>query len=197
MSERTTATVDIPVTAGERIAKSYGYDQVVIVARKVGAGGREHVTTYGIDKVHCDVAARMGNFFKHKLMGWPAPEGHARDELQSLLDALLRMMSSQPCSPSRCRALPRRIQRLDLLRRRPSALLDLPAQRVDEAALPIGEALLALLAVVKLRHVLVGPSRHRGHSQGLLCGQPPPSSSVPHSQHCHSRGGSGPSSGSV
>lgn len=63
----------IPIAAGERIALNYGYDQVVIVARKVGDGGGEHVTTYGRDKAHCDVAARMGDFFKHKLMGWPAP----------------------------------------------------------------------------------------------------------------------------
>lgn len=66
-------TIDIPIAAGKRIADEYGYDQVVIVARKVGDGGREHVTTYGIDQAHCAVAARMGNFFKHKLMGWPAP----------------------------------------------------------------------------------------------------------------------------
>lgn len=60
----------IPVCAGQRIAEEFGYDQVVIVARKVGVC--EHVTTYGVDKAHCAVAARMGNFFKHKLMGWPA-----------------------------------------------------------------------------------------------------------------------------
>ena len=66
-------TVDIPISAAKRIADEFGYDQVVIVARKVG--GREHVTTYGSNKAHCDVAARMGNFFKHKLMGWPEPAG--------------------------------------------------------------------------------------------------------------------------
>lgn len=65
-------TVDIPISAGKRIAELYGYDQVVIVARKVGVG--EHVTTYGVDKANCDVAARMGNFFKYKLMGWPHPD---------------------------------------------------------------------------------------------------------------------------
>lgn len=69
-------TVDIPISAGKLIADTYGYDQVVIVARKVGE--REHVTTYGVDKAHCDVAARMGHFFKHKLMGWPEnPKGDA------------------------------------------------------------------------------------------------------------------------
>lgn len=59
----------IPISAVEKIAKQYGYSQVVIVARAVGEG--EHVTTYGVDKANCDVAARIGNFFKHKLMGWP------------------------------------------------------------------------------------------------------------------------------
>lgn len=60
---------EIPISAGKLIAENYGYDQVVIIARKVG--GNEHVTTYGVDKANCDVAARIGNFFKHKLMGWP------------------------------------------------------------------------------------------------------------------------------
>jgi hypothetical protein len=75
----------IPIKDGRELAERYGYDQVVIVARKVGvpAGvgetaksevkGGEHVTTYGRDKANCDVAARIGDFFKHKLMGWPAP----------------------------------------------------------------------------------------------------------------------------
>lgn len=62
----------ISVSAGERIAKDYGYDQVVIVARKVGSAGAggEHVTTYGVDKANCDVAARIGDFLKFKIMGW-------------------------------------------------------------------------------------------------------------------------------
>jgi len=65
----------IPIAAARRIAIAYGYDQVIIVARRVSnpgdehAGG-EHCTTYGVDKANCDVAARIGNFFKHKLMGW-------------------------------------------------------------------------------------------------------------------------------
>ena len=72
MSERPMSP--IPVSAAREVADEYGYDQVVIVARRVGTGRAphgEHCTTYGIDKANCDVAARMGNFFKHKLMGWP------------------------------------------------------------------------------------------------------------------------------
>lgn len=64
----------IPIGAVKRMADEFGYDQVVVVARAVGDGGGEHVTTYGRDAAHCSVAARMGDFFKHKLMGWPAPE---------------------------------------------------------------------------------------------------------------------------
>jgi hypothetical protein len=58
----------IPVSAAERIAKAYGYDQVVIVARAIDQG--EHVTTYGRDKANCVVAASIGDFFKYKLMSW-------------------------------------------------------------------------------------------------------------------------------
>lgn len=60
----------IPVEAAERIAKTYGYDQVVVVARRVGVSGGEHVTTYGRDPENCAVAARIGNFLKYKVMGW-------------------------------------------------------------------------------------------------------------------------------
>lgn len=58
----------IPIAAARTIAELYGYDQVVIVARKVDGG--EHCTTYGVDKANCDVAARIGNFFKFNLMKW-------------------------------------------------------------------------------------------------------------------------------
>ena len=67
----------IPIKAGERIAKLYGYHQVVIIARRVGAGGIEHVTTYGVDKENCDVAARMGDYLKYKVMGWNTRKGEA------------------------------------------------------------------------------------------------------------------------
>jgi hypothetical protein len=60
----------IPIAAAQRIAESYDYDQVIIIARKVGDGGGEHVTTYGKDKTNCDVAARAGDFLKFKVMGW-------------------------------------------------------------------------------------------------------------------------------
>ncbi len=58
----------IPISAAEKIAKSYDCDQVVIVARAVDGG--EHVTTYGRDKANCAVAAQIGDFLKHKVMNW-------------------------------------------------------------------------------------------------------------------------------
>lgn len=60
----------IPISAAKRIAEAYGYDQVIIVARATGDGGGEHCTTYGRDKVHCEIAARCGDFLKYKVMGW-------------------------------------------------------------------------------------------------------------------------------
>lgn len=63
----------IPISAAERIAKEFGYDQVIIVARKVGDAPDphgEHVTTYGVNAEHCAVAASAGDFLKYKVMGW-------------------------------------------------------------------------------------------------------------------------------
>lgn len=62
----------IPIKAAEEIAKKYGYDQVIIIARKVGKDPEpngEHITTYGINKAHCDAAALQGKALA-KLYGW-------------------------------------------------------------------------------------------------------------------------------
>jgi hypothetical protein len=59
----------IPIAAGRRIAKEYGYDQVVIYARKTGDPGGEHMTTYGVTREHCSIAARIGDTLK-RFMGW-------------------------------------------------------------------------------------------------------------------------------
>lgn len=62
--------MDIPIAVAHDIADKYDYDQVIIVARKVGEDGNEHVTTYGKNTEHCDVAARCGDYLKHEIMGW-------------------------------------------------------------------------------------------------------------------------------
>lgn len=65
----------IPIAAAQRVAEDYGYDQVIIIARRVGetpAPHGEHVTTYGATKAHCEAAAKAGDFVKRKIMGWPA-----------------------------------------------------------------------------------------------------------------------------
>jgi len=79
----------IPIVAARDIAERYGYDQIVIVARKVGPDGGEHVTTYGRDKAHCDVAARVGDFLKFKVMGWHAELGQAPRRMRKT-EAVLR-----------------------------------------------------------------------------------------------------------
>ena len=84
----------IPIAAGKAIAAEYGFDQVIIIARAVGEG--EHVTTYGRNVEHCVVAARIGDFLKHEIMGWPQRDGVGEDEryraftdaLRDILDAI-------------------------------------------------------------------------------------------------------------
>lgn len=68
----------IPISAAQRIAEAYGYDQVIVIARKVGEGGGEHCTTYGVDKANCSVAARCGDFLKYKVMGWHKEQENAK-----------------------------------------------------------------------------------------------------------------------
>jgi len=66
----------IPISAAKHIAKEYGYDQVVIYARRchdTPLPHGEHMTTYGRNREHCDVAARIGNTLK-KFMGWEIAE---------------------------------------------------------------------------------------------------------------------------
>lgn len=50
----------IPISRAKEIARHHGYHQVIVYARRVGLGGTEWVTTYGIDKLHCAAAARIG-----------------------------------------------------------------------------------------------------------------------------------------
>lgn len=62
----------IPIAAAKRIAKEYGYDQVLIYARRchdTPLPHGEHMTTYGRNPEHCGVAARIGETLK-KFMGW-------------------------------------------------------------------------------------------------------------------------------
>lgn len=62
----------IPIAAAQRIAEDYGYDQVIVFARRVGMDPEphgEHMTTYGTTKIQCEVAARIGDTLK-EFMGW-------------------------------------------------------------------------------------------------------------------------------
>ena len=69
----------IPIAAAQGIAKEYGYDQVIIIARRCHDTPEphgEHVTTYGRTVDHCAVAADIGDFLKFKVMGWVEEESH-------------------------------------------------------------------------------------------------------------------------
>ena len=57
----------IPIAAAKRIAKDYGYDQVIIVARKVGEEGGQWHTTYGRTKEHCRVASAIMRWLEKQM----------------------------------------------------------------------------------------------------------------------------------
>lgn len=65
--------MNIPIADAKSIALDYGYDQVIIIARKTGQDGGEHCTTYGINPEHCEIAARCGDFLKYEIMKWAKP----------------------------------------------------------------------------------------------------------------------------
>jgi hypothetical protein len=62
----------IPISAAANIAKTYGYDQVIVLARKCGESPLphgEHITTYGVNKAHCGAAATISKKLQ-QIMGW-------------------------------------------------------------------------------------------------------------------------------
>jgi hypothetical protein len=61
----------ILISDAEKIAKLRGFDQIIIIGRVVGDAGFEHVTTYGKNAEHCSAAAKIGDFLKYRVMGWP------------------------------------------------------------------------------------------------------------------------------
>ena len=66
-------TKPIPIGAAQRIAEEYGYDQVMVYARRVGDDPEpcgEHVTTYGVTKAHCNDIAKAADWLKYNVFGW-------------------------------------------------------------------------------------------------------------------------------
>lgn len=59
----------IPIRSARLIAHVFGYEQVIIYGRRHSDKSREHMTTYGVDKPNCAVAADMGKILQ-RFMGW-------------------------------------------------------------------------------------------------------------------------------
>jgi hypothetical protein len=64
----------IPVADAEFIGLHHEYDQVVILARRVGDNGVEQLVTWGKDDVHKAVAARIGDRLTAEVFGWSPAE---------------------------------------------------------------------------------------------------------------------------
>lgn len=59
----------ITIDRARMIARIFGYEQVIIYGRRHSDKPREHMTTYGVDKANCAVAAQMGKTLQ-RFMGW-------------------------------------------------------------------------------------------------------------------------------
>lgn len=77
---------NIPILAAKRIAKDYGYDQVIVYGRDTETG-REHMTTYGTTKAKCDAVAKIASTMQ-KFMDWSGAEVGAF--LRRIIPAVLR-----------------------------------------------------------------------------------------------------------
>ncbi len=51
----------IPIKQAKAIGLAHQYDQVIILARRIGDDGLEWVTTWGKDRIHCAAAAKIGD----------------------------------------------------------------------------------------------------------------------------------------
>ena len=108
MTEGLRPMVPIPISAAKMIADAYGYDQVIVIARRVGkapAPSGEHCTTYGQTPDHCAAAAQIGNHLKHRVMGWP-------DEIdEENLDRLTAILERERVGATSFRALALRLSK--------------------------------------------------------------------------------------
>ena len=51
----------IPIACAASLGHAHRYDQVIILARRIGDDGLEWVTTWGKNPQHCAAAARIGD----------------------------------------------------------------------------------------------------------------------------------------
>ena len=66
----------IPIARAKEIAKAYGYDEVIIIARKHEPPESERistdwVTTYGINREHCKIAGLLGKSVQESMYVFP------------------------------------------------------------------------------------------------------------------------------
>jgi hypothetical protein len=67
--------MEIPIKEAKRIAKLYGWDEVILIGQ---TGNKQHVTTFGKTIGDCFRAAMNGNLIKRNLFGWPEAECQAK-----------------------------------------------------------------------------------------------------------------------
>lgn len=60
----------IPIEAVENLGVVFGFDQVIVLARRVGDEGTEQLVTWGDSLEHKHAAARIGDRLTTEVFGW-------------------------------------------------------------------------------------------------------------------------------
>jgi hypothetical protein len=71
----------IPIKAAKQISKNYEKNVVVIIAFDK-KHNNQHVTTYGKSYDDCVNAAKLGNYIKLNVLGWPKEKCNAKPSRQ-------------------------------------------------------------------------------------------------------------------
>lgn len=96
----------IPIAAARRIAEQYGYEQVLIYANAPSyvdpeeRMGLEHMTTYGVTKLHCKKVALFAKWLQEKL-GWKHRTVELSGDLASTKEQLESEITRAMCGPSK------------------------------------------------------------------------------------------------
>lgn len=67
---RKDSPVKIQVMEAQRLAELFGYDQIIIIGRRISGQGSEEVVHYGVDTDNDNAARLIADFLKYKVMRW-------------------------------------------------------------------------------------------------------------------------------
>lgn len=61
----------IPISEAKKLAETYDYDKVIIIAIKDNV--KDSITSYGATIEHNNMAHKIGEFLRYRVFGWVKP----------------------------------------------------------------------------------------------------------------------------